>query len=137
MTSWADEELNLLCNPENHRIYFDGYDYIWERKFGKKWGRHSILEFKDYATPYSYLCYWLAVWNHELMTRRRRRMQKERTAQRKINRLIAKYNRTEAERNEELKDIIVKMQRLSPKMTHEQIAHKLGISRYKVTRILQ
>lgn len=71
ITSWSDEELELLCKPENHKITFDGFEFWWYHKIhGNKWDLHSIKGFEDWKKPYSYLQAWLYKWSKELTERR-------------------------------------------------------------------
>jgi hypothetical protein len=38
ITSWSDEDLEKLSNPNNHRIRWDNIEYHWEHKInGHKW----------------------------------------------------------------------------------------------------
>jgi hypothetical protein len=71
ITSWSDEELELLCNPENHKITFDGYMFWWYHKIhGNRWDLHYIEGFEDWKKPYSWLQTWLYKWSEELTERR-------------------------------------------------------------------
>lgn len=71
ITSWSDEELELLCKPENHKITFDGYMFWWYHKIhGNKWDLHYIEGFEDWKKPYSWLQNWLYKWSKELTDRR-------------------------------------------------------------------
>lgn len=69
-TSWSDSDLEKLTNPKNHRIRFDGYEYVWEHKINKSWERHAIHNFEDYKRPYVSLQSWLWNWSKELMERK-------------------------------------------------------------------
>ena len=56
-TSWSNEELKLLCEPDSHRIHFDGYEWIWQQGISGIWTRQTLKEFNDYAHAYSFLVY--------------------------------------------------------------------------------
>lgn len=72
MTSWTNDELELLCKPQNHKIVFDGYEYKWYHKLdGNKWDIHSVYTFEDWKKPYSWLQWALAAWAKELEARRK------------------------------------------------------------------
>lgn len=71
ITSWSNEELELLCKPENHKIIFDGFEFWWYHKIhGNKWDLHYIEGFEDWKKPYSWLQEWLYKWSKELTDRR-------------------------------------------------------------------
>lgn len=71
ITSWSNEELELLCKPENHKITFDGFEFWWYHKIhGNKWSLHYIEGFKDWKKPYSWLQTRLYKWTKELTDRR-------------------------------------------------------------------
>lgn len=72
MTSWTDEQLEILCKPENHKITFDGYEYFWYHKLnGNKWEIHSVYSFDDWKKPYSWMKWALGAWAKELAQRRK------------------------------------------------------------------
>lgn len=71
ITSWSNEELELLCNPENHKIIFDGHSFWWYHKIhGNRWDLHYINSFDDWKKPYSWLQTWLYKWSKELTDRK-------------------------------------------------------------------
>ena len=71
ITSWSDKDLETLCNPENHKITFDGFEYWWYHKLhGNKWDLHNISSFEDWKKPYSWLQATLYNWSKELTDRR-------------------------------------------------------------------
>jgi hypothetical protein len=71
ITSWSDEDLEKLSNPNNHRIRWDNIEYHWEHKInGHKWEPHCIDGFEDWKKPYHYLRYWIYQWSKELADRR-------------------------------------------------------------------
>ena len=69
-TSWSDNDLEKLTDPKNHRIRFDGYEYVWEHKINNSWERHAVNNFEDWKRPYASLQYWLWNWSKELMERK-------------------------------------------------------------------
>ena len=71
ITSWSDEQLEKLCNPRNHRIRYDGFEYWWEHKLiSNNWDVHYLEGFKDYRVPSHWLKVWLYNWLKELTERR-------------------------------------------------------------------
>ena len=70
-TSWSDEDLESLCNPNNHKIYFDGFEYWWQHKIhGNTWEIHSVQPYDTWRKPYGYIKFWLAKYAKELSERR-------------------------------------------------------------------
>lgn len=71
ITSWSDQDLEALCNPENHKITFDGYEFWWYHKIhGNKWDLHYVNGFEDWKKPYSWLQSALYKWSKELTDRK-------------------------------------------------------------------
>ncbi|WZE63648.1 hypothetical protein PANI_CDS0129 [Maribacter phage Panino] len=130
MTSWKDEELNLLCDPTNHRIFYDGYKYIWQNRVHGRWRIHCVKEFDDYSTPYSWLQYWLAVWNHELMSRRKAILRKERRTQRKVKRIQEEFEISTV-------DKVKQIHKLRPELSAKEIGNLLNVSKQLVNRYLR
>lgn len=70
-TSWTNEELEKLCDPTNHRIIYDGYDYWWQHKLiSNNWDNHYLEGFEDYKVAYHWLKVWLHKWAKELSERK-------------------------------------------------------------------
>ena len=69
-TSWSDSDLDKLTNRENHRIIFNGIEYVWEHRLKNKWELHSVYLYKEYNILYSNLKFWLHNWRKELDQRR-------------------------------------------------------------------
>ena len=71
-TSWSNEHLDKLSDPLNHKVIYDGYEYRWFHKInGNKWELHFINGYEDYNTLYSFLHFWLPLWNKELNQRKK------------------------------------------------------------------
>jgi hypothetical protein len=71
ITSWSDEQLEKLCDPKNHRIRYDGFEYWWEHKLvSNNWDLHYIEGFENYKVPYHWLKVWLHKWAEELADRK-------------------------------------------------------------------
>lgn len=70
MTNWNDDELYKLCDANNHRIKYTGFDYVWEHNINGKWELHSIYRYKNWKKHYRNLKFWLNQWSRELSDRR-------------------------------------------------------------------
>ena len=68
-TSWSTEDLKSLTKINNHKIMFDGYEYVWVRKLKEDWERHFICNFKNSKKAFSYLKYNMVKWKKELNNR--------------------------------------------------------------------
>jgi hypothetical protein len=70
-TSWSDEDLKKLCEPTNHRIRYDGYEYVWEHRVnGNKWELHSVWLKDNFNKLYANMKFWLYQWSKELTERK-------------------------------------------------------------------
>ncbi|MEB8328311.1 hypothetical protein OO009_03005 [Flavobacteriaceae bacterium KMM 6897] len=130
MINWTNLELERLLDPDNHKIVSDGYDWRWYNKMSGKWTIHSIKVFEDENTPYAWLQYNSAQWLKELTARRFKKARKERSIARKI-RLICQ----EQERSTYFK--VLEIHRLNPKLSHNEIALLIGVSRQLVDRYVK
>ena len=71
ITSWSNQDLKALCNPNNHKIMYDGFEYWWLHKIhGNKWELHSIKGYTNWKKPYGYIKFWLHKYANELAERR-------------------------------------------------------------------
>lgn len=69
-TSWSYENLKELTLPKNHRVIFDGFEYVWESKTGGSWSRHYIINFDSVKKYESYLLYNISRWTTEVKDRK-------------------------------------------------------------------
>jgi len=66
---WTTNQLRLLSDFNNHKIMFDGYEYIWMNNIFREWKRHCIWNYSDIKKVYSHLKFSLNQWNKELNKR--------------------------------------------------------------------
>ena len=59
------KELSYLKDIENHKIIYDGYDFVWYSNRGNDFELHSIKCFKDYKELLSYIFYWTNKYKKE------------------------------------------------------------------------
>ena len=59
------KELSYLKDLENHKIVYDGYDFIWYSNIGNGFELHSIKCFKDYKELLSYIYFWIGKYKKE------------------------------------------------------------------------
>ena len=132
-TSWSNEELKLLCEPDSHRIHFDGYEWIWQQGISGIWTRQSLKEFDDYAHAYSFLVYNLASWKKEYDQRETKRRRKE---LRKIKSIERKADKIQSIVSQDIPNEtkIVKLYKLLPNLSTKDLAAMLGVSCSLVNR---
>lgn len=129
-TSWTYKELELLGDPDNHKITSDGYDFRWYHKITGKWEIHSIKCFEDYKQPYSWLQFNLAEWGKELASRRIEKVRKVIRRQIRIERITKEREFDNARKALEIHSI-------KPELTNAEIGNILGVSKQMVGRYLK
>ena len=75
--SWTYEELKLLTDVYNHKIMFDGYEYIWMVKLNGDWSKHSFQNFETYGKAVHYLRFHMHLWDKELHKRKHKKKRKD------------------------------------------------------------
>lgn len=66
---WTTNQLRLLTVQDNHKIIFDGFEYIWMNKIDGDWERHCIFNYQDVKKAISHMKYSLSKWDKELNRR--------------------------------------------------------------------
>ncbi len=69
-TSWSDDHLLQLTDPNNHRIRYDRVGFIWEHHLDGKWELHSVFKYRTHGYYYHLIRFWTYNWSKELMDRR-------------------------------------------------------------------
>ncbi|MDB9963725.1 hypothetical protein OAD50_01440 [Vicingaceae bacterium] len=69
-TSWTDNHLIQLSNPQNHRIRVDKVGFIWEHQLDGKWDLHSVFKYQEHRYYYQLIKFWTHKWSKELASRR-------------------------------------------------------------------
>jgi hypothetical protein len=137
ITSWSTQDLESLCNPENHKITFDGFEFWWYHKIhGNKWELHCVKGFEDWKKPYNWLHANLYKWGQEITER------KVKASERYFNEMKSSLEATkkviEISNNKKLKTKtkIKMIQELLPNESITYIANVLNISRQAIHRHL-
>lgn len=130
MSSWTDEQLEQLSNPDNHKISYDGWEWGWYHNIDGTWRQHSIQLFEDYAKPYEWMSYHLAVWSKELNYRRVRKAKANQRREGKIQHIRRNYKKDTIARAKEISA-------LNPELSHLEISNLLNVSRQSITRYLK
>ena len=69
MTSWTTEELSNLKDVINHKVIYDGYEFVWMSKPNTTWERHYVANFEDYNKPMSWIHHNVYNWGKEYRAR--------------------------------------------------------------------
>jgi len=130
MSSWKTSHLRDLKEITNHKVIYDGYEFVWMSKIANKWNRHYIANFIDYNTPMSWIHFNLTVWNNEYIKRQQdyvRNMKKDL----EIDIKITEISRESSIRTKEkIREII----ELKPNISNKEISEILGVTIRTVER---
>ena len=124
MSSWSIEHLRQLKEITNHKVVYDGYEFVWLSKLDNKWSRHYIRNFTDYNTPMSWIYFCIAKWNKEYLDRQNSYiidMRKELDIEIKITEISRD---AKAKTKAKIKEII----ELKPNISNKDIADILGVT---------
>tara|TARA_R110000772_G_scaffold32045_8_gene78735 strand:+ start:2381 stop:2782 length:402 start_codon:yes stop_codon:yes gene_type:complete len=69
MTNWSTEELKHLKEMTNHKVVYDGYEFIWMHRLDGEWNRHYVNNFEDYNKPMSWIHHHVYNWGKEYRQR--------------------------------------------------------------------
>jgi len=69
MTNWTTEELSNLKDVINHKVIYDGYEFVWMSKPNTTWERHYVSNFEDYNKPMSWIHHNVYNWSKEYRAR--------------------------------------------------------------------
>ena len=124
-TSWSDNELKQLIDIDNHKMVKDVCgDIRWYNKINGKWKIHSIKVFVNFTLPYSWLYYWLSLWEKELKSRK---LTKHKSDRKKLKSIRESTRMLIANK-------VVEISELLPEYTQQEIANELGVSVKTVQR---
>tara|TARA_R110002073_G_C9007254_1_gene539492 strand:- start:76 stop:474 length:399 start_codon:yes stop_codon:yes gene_type:complete len=128
MTSWSDLQLKELSLRSNHKVVPDtAGEYRWMHKIDNEWSIHSIKVFEDEDQAYSWMYFWVAKWDAELMDRQTRTA---RGKQRKLRALRKNTRKTTTQKIQELRTLMAEY-------TVQDIANEFGVSRSTVDRAIK
>ena len=69
MTNWSTEDLMYLKEMINHKVIYDGYEFVWMHKLYGEWNRHYVSNFEDYNKPMSWIHHNVYNWGKEYRQR--------------------------------------------------------------------
>lgn len=132
-TSWTDDELQQLCDINNHRIIYDGYNYVWENKMNNVWTRRTVFYYDTFAKPYSVLKYWIACWSKELIERKELKVYNTLKGD-----ALNMYRAFEICKLDYLKnkEKTKRIKKLIPHITDDTLSYMIGVHRVTINRYL-
>ena len=136
-TSWSNEQLEKLCEPKNHRIRFDGFDYVWEHRIdGNKWELHSVFLKPDYKTLYGNMKFWLYQWSRELTDRK---INAAEDYLKSMQQYLKATQKAVEIKNSSMttKDKIVEVKKVLPEISFKELADILDVSRQIIHRYIK
>ena len=130
MTSWSTEHLKQLKEITNHKVIYDGYEFVWMVKIDNKWGRQYVENFTDYNTPMSWIHFCIDKWSKEYNSRPNKYI-KDMQTDLEIEIKIREISR---EANIRTKNKIKEILKLKPTMSNKEISDVLGVTIRTVER---
>ena len=127
---WSTDHLRQLKEVTNHKVAWDGYEFVWEVKLDNKWRRHYIRNFEDYNTPISFIHFNLGRWNNQYIERQNKYL-KSMKADLDIEIKITAISR---ESNLRTKQKIQEIINLKPNISNRDISGILGVTIRTVER---
>ena len=124
MTSWSIEHLKQLKEITNHKVIYDGYEFVWMSKIDNKWDRQYIENFTDYNTPMSWIHFCIDKWSKEYNSRPHKYI-KDMQTNLEIEIKIREISR---EANIRTKNKIKEILKLKPSMSNKEISDVLGVT---------
>ncbi len=134
-TNWSDRDLQKLSQYRNHRIIFDGFNYIWQHRLkGNKWETHSIDCYPEPLRPLHEIHYWTSKYRKELSERQSKQDSIYYREMKLYLYRINKVKRLRDNRKIKTRDKVKVIMNLIPEMSTAGIAELLNISRQMVHR---
>tara|TARA_R110002153_G_scaffold5900_7_gene27286 strand:- start:98 stop:499 length:402 start_codon:yes stop_codon:yes gene_type:complete len=130
MSSWNTEHLMQLKEITNHKVIYDGYEFVWMVRLDGNWIRRYVRNFSDYNTPISWIHFNLSRWGNEYVSRRSEYL-KEMKSNLEADIKIAEISR---EANVTTKQKVLEVINLKPKISSKEIADILGVTVRSVER---
>tara|TARA_R110002050_G_scaffold278983_1_gene425309 strand:+ start:99 stop:509 length:411 start_codon:yes stop_codon:yes gene_type:complete len=124
MTNWTTEQLRNLKEVTNHKVIYDGYEFVWMSKPEDKWLRHYISNFEDYNKPMSWIHHHTYNWGVEYRARQAKYLEDMR---RSLD-VDVKIRAISKEATIKTKEKIMEILQLKPSISNKDIAEVLGVT---------
>ena len=130
MTNWTTEQLKNLKEVTNHKVIYDGYEFVWMSKPDDIWSRHYISNFEDYNKPMSWIHHHTYNWGKEY----KQRQEKYLADMRKSLDIDIKIREISRDTDIIVKQKVNQILKLKPDMYNQELADVLGITVRTVQR---
>tara|TARA_R110000787_G_scaffold281153_1_gene392323 strand:+ start:331 stop:732 length:402 start_codon:yes stop_codon:yes gene_type:complete len=130
MTNWTTEQLKNLKEVTNHKIIYDGYEFVWMSKPDEVWTRHYINNFEDYNKPMYWIHHHTYNWNKEYKQRQEKYLSDMRKGLDIDVRIVEISRDTDTMVKEKVNQIL----ELKPYMYNQDVADILGVTVRTVQR---
>ena len=124
MTNWTTDQLRNLKEVTNHKVIYDGYEFVWMSKPEDKWLRHYISNFEDYNKPMSWIHHHTYNWGVEYRARHSKYLEDMR---RSLD-VDVKIRAISKEATIKTKEKIIEILQLKPSISNKDIAEVLGVT---------
>jgi hypothetical protein len=130
MTNWETEELLYLKEMTNHKVVYDGYEFVWMSRLNGEWNRHYVNNFEDYNKPMSWIHHNVYNWGKEY----RHRHTKYLDDMRKQLDIDVKIREISREANVKTKQKVLEVISLRPSISNKEISDILDVTVRSVER---
>ena len=130
MTNWSTEDLMYLKEMINHKVIYDGYEFVWMHKLYGEWNRHYVSNFEDYNKPMSWIHHNVYNWGKEYRQRHAKYLDDMRN-QLDIDVKIREISR---EANIKTKQKVLEVISLRPDISNKEISDILDVTVRSVER---
>ena len=124
MSSWTTEHLRDLKEVTNHKVIYDGYEFVWMSKPDNIWSRHYISNFEDYNKPMSWIPPHTYNWSKEY----KQRQEKYLADMRRSLDIDVKIREISREAKVKTKEKVREIVNLKPDISSKDIADILEIT---------
>lgn len=130
MTNWSTEDLLHLKELTNHKVVYDGYEFVWMHRLYGEWNRHYVNNFEDYNKPMSWIHNNIYYWGREY----RLRQVKYLADMRKSLDIDIKIREISREANVKTKQKVLEVISLRPSISNKEISDILDVTIRSVER---
>jgi hypothetical protein len=130
MTNWTTEQLKNLKEVTNHKVIYDGYEFVWMSKPDEVWTKHYINTFEDYNKPMYWIHHHTYNWNKEYKQRQEKYLSDMRKGLDIDVRIVEISRDTDTMVKEKVNQIL----ELKPYMYNQDVADILGVTVRTVQR---
>ena len=124
MTNWSTEDLLHLKELTNHKVVYDGYEFVWMHRLYGEWDRHYVSNFEDYNKPMSWIHHHTYNWGKEYRQRHDRYLQD----MRKSLDIDVKIREISREAKVKTKEKVREIINLKPNISSKEVADILDIT---------